>query len=163
VSAEHGEGTRRSPLRYTPGMRLEPPDPVVFATRLRVRVTDLNYGRHLGHMELVGLLHEARVEYLRTLGHREDDVDGRCLMVVELGVSYRAEALAGQVLVIELGMALEGSRGLEIRYGVREGTSGVVVAVARTVVVFADPGSKRVTRVPEPLRKLASGADVDVG
>ncbi len=135
-------------------VKLDPPAPVLFTTSVNVRVTDLNYGRHLGHMELVGLLHEARVAFLREHDYVEFDVEGLSLMVVDLAVSYRAEAFAGQTMIIDLGMVLEGSRGAEIRYAVRERETNTVIAVAKTGVVFADPIERKVVQVPEPVRRL---------
>ena len=59
-----------------PRIRLELPDRFHFRTSLTVRVTDLNYGRHLGNDAVLGLLHEARVRFLRSLGYAELDVEG---------------------------------------------------------------------------------------
>jgi len=42
-----------------PRIHLNFPGRVIFTTNVDVRVTDLNYGKHLGHMELIGLLHQA--------------------------------------------------------------------------------------------------------
>ncbi len=139
-------------------VRLDPPSPVLFSTPMDVRVTDLNYGRHLGHMELVGLLHEARVAFLREHGYAEFDVEGLALMVVDLAVSYRSEAFAGQTLVIDLGIALEGSRGAEIGYAVRDQKTSTLVALAKTGIVFADPVARKVVQVPESIRRLAGWA-----
>jgi hypothetical protein len=44
-----------------PRLKLELPAGFPFRTTLTVRVTDLNYGNHLGNDALLGLLHEARV------------------------------------------------------------------------------------------------------
>ncbi len=137
--------------------RLNPPERVVFTTNLDVRVTDLNYGEHLGHMELIGLLHQARVEFLGAHGMTEINVEGRMLMVVDLAVSYRSEAFVGQTLVVDIGLALEGSRGLQFVYGVREVSAGTIVALARTGVVFADPQSRCVVQVPQAFRTLVEG------
>ena len=35
----------------------------VFRTELDVRITDINYGRHVGNDAMLGLLHEARLRY----------------------------------------------------------------------------------------------------
>ncbi|MEN8165551.1 MAG: acyl-CoA thioesterase, partial [Acidobacteriota bacterium] len=111
-------------------IRLNPPEKPVFSTDLDVRVTDLNYGRHLGHMELAGLLHQARVEFLNTHGMTEINVEGRKLIVVDLAVSYRSEAFLGQHLAIDIGLAFEGTRGVEFAYRVRDQDTGTVVALA---------------------------------
>ena len=140
-----------------PRLRLSPPENSVFATDLEVRVTDLNYGKHLGHMELVGLLHQARVEFLCAHGMTEINVEGRMLMVVDLAVSYRCEAFVGQTLVIDIGLTLEGSRRAEFAYSVREKGAGKVVALARAGVVFSDPDSHAVVQIPQVFRTLVEG------
>ncbi len=43
----------------------------LFSATLEVRISDINYGNHLGHDSLVSLLHEARVRFLRHLGYTE--------------------------------------------------------------------------------------------
>ncbi|RLE35463.1 MAG: thioesterase [Acidobacteria bacterium] len=135
-------------------LRLAPPENVIFTTHLDVRVTDVNYGKHLGHMELIGLLHHARAEFLAAHGMTEIDIEGRTLLVVDLAVSYRSEAFFGQTLMIDIGMVFEGSRGLEFTYGVRDQATGELVAVAQTGVVFADPEARAVVQVPQTLRAL---------
>ena len=138
-----------------PRVRLNPPERVIFTTCVDIRVTDLNYGKHLGHMELIGLLHHARAEFLDTHGMTEINVEGRTLLVVDLAVSYRSEAFFGQTLIIDIGLVFEGSRGLEFTYGVRDQATGELVAVAQTGVVFADPEARAVVQVPQTLRVLA--------
>ena len=138
-------------------IRLEPPKNIVFATTLDVRVTDLNYGRHLGHMELVGLLHQARVRFLDAHGMTEMNVEGLVLIVVDLAVSYRSEAFIGQTLGIDIGLAFEGSRGVGFTYAVRNQDTGTLVALARTGVVFADPESHTVVQAPPIFRGLVEG------
>jgi len=140
-----------------PRIRLKPPERVVFTANLDVRVTDLNYGQHLGHMELIGLLHQARVEFLAANGMTEMNIEGRTLIMVDLAVSYRSETFFGQNLVIEIGLAFEGSRGIEISYAVRDRDTGKLVAVAQSGVVFADPEARAVVQVPNAFRTLVEG------
>ena len=140
-----------------PRIRLKPPERVVFTTCLDIRITDLNYGKHMGHMELIGLLHQARVEFLAANGMTEMNIEGRTLIVVDLAVSYRSEAFFGQTLIIDIGMAVEGSRGVEISYAVRDQGTGELVAVAQTGVVFADPEARAVVQMPQAFRLLVQG------
>jgi len=140
-----------------PRIQLNPPESPIFTTSLDIRVTDLNYGKHMGHMELIGLLHQARVEFLAANGMTEMNIEGRTLIVVDLAVSYRSEAFFGQTLTIDIGLAFEGSRGVEISYAVREKGTGAMVAVAQTGVVFADPEARAVVQVPQTFRNLVEG------
>ena len=45
-------------------IKLDLPERFPFSTELRVRITDVNYGGHMGNDSLLGLLHEARVRFL---------------------------------------------------------------------------------------------------
>ena len=56
-----------------------------FRTELPVRITDVNYGQHVGNDALLGLLHEARLQYLRQLAFSEQDA---CLGVVSFLFAY---------------------------------------------------------------------------
>jgi len=138
---------------------IEFPEKVIHRHRLEVRVTDLNYGRHLGHVELVGLLHEARVGMLARFDAEELDIDGTMLMVVDLAVSYRAEATLGQELVVEMGAERTGSRGAVIRYRVANAATDRTVAVARTGLLFRDLDTGKLSALPATMRRLmdASG------
>ena len=48
-----------------PRVKVALPATFPFRTEIPVRITDLNYGGHLGNDALLGLLHEARVHFLR--------------------------------------------------------------------------------------------------
>ena len=78
-----------------------PVDDLIHRHALSVRVTDMNYGRHLGHDALVSLLHEARLQALMSLGFPEWDLEGYPSVVVDLAVQYQSEARFPDALVIE--------------------------------------------------------------
>ena len=46
-------------------VKLDLPDDFTYSTQLDVRVTEINYGNHVGNDRMVSLLHEARLRYLR--------------------------------------------------------------------------------------------------
>ena len=55
-------------------IKLDLPGRFPFSTELRVRITDVNYGGHMGNDALLGLLHEARVQFLAHYGLSELDI-----------------------------------------------------------------------------------------
>ena len=126
---------------------------MLFRHELAVRITDLNYGNHLGHDTLVSLLHEARAAFFRHLGFEEWDTEGCALVVVDLVVSYRAEARFGQVLEVAIGLGDVGSRSCELLYRVTDRNRGTVVALAMTGVVFLDPSTHRVVTIPAAFKQ----------
>src|SRR6185437_3699993 len=78
---------------------------VMFHTTLEVRISDINYGNHLGHDLLVSLLHEARVRFLKKLGYdNELNIDGMGMLMTNLVVNYLNEAFYADKLTINIGI-----------------------------------------------------------
>ena len=135
-------------------LQIDFPDPPLFDYQIPVRITDLNYGRHLGHDTLVSLLHEARARFFSASGMAEDDVDGLGVILTELRVSYRAQAFFGQTLRIEIACGEIGSRGCDLRYRLSDRETGRLVALASTGILFFDYASERVAAMPERFRRV---------
>ncbi len=131
--------------------------PVLFRHPIEVRVSDLNYGNHLGHDSLVSLLHEARVRYLDSLGMHESDVDGTAMVIAALAVRYRAEARLGERLSVEIAAGDLSSRMVELCYRVRSLDHDRVVADASTALVCVDPAAGRAVSVPARLHDALTG------
>ncbi len=83
-------------------VRLEFPEAdLVHRHPLTVRITDMNYARHLGHDALVSLLHEARSHAMASLGLGEADLVGHASVVADLAMQFQAEARWPDALVVE--------------------------------------------------------------
>jgi acyl-CoA thioesterase FadM len=141
-------------------VRLAFPDRVLFSVEARVRIDDLNYGAHLAHDRLVSMLHDVRAQFFRHLGYEEWSTEGRPMMVLDLAVSYRAQAFFDQVLLVEVAAGEVGSRVCELLYRMSERSSGTVVALARTGIGFFDGERQRLAMVPEGFREALNGAAV---
>ena len=73
-------------------VKLDLPDDFTYSTQLDVRVTEINYGNHVGNDRMVSLLHEARLRYLREQGFGEFNIGGVGIMVSDLVVTFSAES-----------------------------------------------------------------------
>ncbi len=132
------------------------PDEFGFATEIDVRVTDLNYGRHLGNDAMLGMIHEARVRFLAAHGAREGDVGGTPLVLADAAIVYRAEAFLGDRLRFEVAVVDIGRVGCDLCYRVTRLSDQRLVAEARTGIVFLDPRTRRPSAVPEVVRTMTS-------
>lgn len=134
-------------------VRIEfPAQQIIFSCEIPVRISDLNYGNHLGHDALVSILHESRARFLASLGKSELDIDGLAMMVVDLTVRYLSEAFFGQVLLIEISAGELRRRSCELLYRVTNTSSGKVVAVASTGIVLFDRQLAKVAGIPPSLQ-----------
>lgn len=140
-----------------PRVEIELPERFPFATELEVRVSDLNYGNHLGNDGVLSLIHEARRRYVRSLGSDEIGADGMGFVVGDAAIVYRAQAFYGERLRVEVAAGEFQSRSCAFFYRVgKEG--GVTVAEARTgLVCFDFKAQKAASFPPALLEKLKGG------
>jgi acyl-CoA thioester hydrolase len=52
-------------------VKLSIPEHTIFTTDIAVRITDINYGNHLGNDALVSILQEARMQWLTSNNYTE--------------------------------------------------------------------------------------------
>ena len=129
-------------------VRIELPEKLPFATELPVRITDINYGGHLGNDALLSMLHEARVRFLAHHGMSELDLGGCGLLMVDAAIAYRKEVFYGETLRIEVGVTDVQRSGCDFVYRVTKISSGEVAAEAKTGVVFFDYAERKIVRTP---------------
>lgn len=134
-------------------MRGEP----LFRTRFTVRVSDVNYGAHLGNDRVLALFHEARVRWLAAQGWSEMDLDGVGLIQTEAHLQYRAQSRLGDELECGLALAEVCSRGFTLAYLLERPSDRTVIAKGTTVMRCFDYESQRIARVPPALLALAEG------
>ncbi|MEM7204381.1 MAG: thioesterase family protein [Planctomycetota bacterium] len=125
-----------------------------FSTELTVRVTDLNYGNHLGNDRLLGLLHEARWRFLLEHELSERDCAGTTLVLADAAIAYKAEAFAGDRLRVEVALGEPGRVSCDVFYRVTRLGDGALVAEAKTALVCLDPETRRPTAVPTCVLEL---------
>lgn len=129
-------------------IKLELPENFPFDTELRVRITDVNYGGHMGNDALLGLLHEARVRFLAHHGLTELDIGGAGIIIADSVIVYQSEAFSGETLVIAVTVTDFNPYGCDFVYRVTEKASGREVARAKTGIVFFDYRQRTVQPVP---------------
>lgn len=69
----------------TERIRISLPETFPFQTEIPIRVTDLNYGNHLGNDSVLTLIHEARVCFLTHHKWSEFDIEGGRIGSVRCG------------------------------------------------------------------------------
>ena len=135
-----------------------PAEAVIHRHPMTVRVTDMNYGRHLGHDALVSLLHEARIQAFAALDLAEWDMHGYPSVVADLAVQYQSEARWPDGLTIATAVPEPQGKSLTIYQRIYQFDSQQVVATARINQLLIDPASRRPVDVPEPVKQALSRA-----
>ena len=130
-------------------VHLELPEAFSFTTQLVVRVTEINYGNHVGNDRMVSLLHEARLRFLRNLGYNgELNIGGLGIMVTDLIVAFKGESFAGDVLNFEVGVTDFNKYGCDFIYRVTCAQDERLITLAKTGIVFFDYDERKIARIP---------------
>jgi acyl-CoA thioester hydrolase len=138
-----------------PRVRIDLPETFLFTTEITVRVTDLNYGAHLGNDTMLSLIHEARVQFLRAFGMNEKDAGGVSIIMADAAIVYRAEAFAGDCLRFDVTIGELSRAGCDLLYRVTRASDGRLVAEVKTGIAFLDIESRKLTALPDAIRRLA--------
>lgn len=142
-----------------PRIKLDLPECLLFQCDISVRITDINYGNHLANDALLGLLHEARLLWLQSLGfHNELDVGGVGLILCDAVLVFMHEAFHGDLLQIRLGVAEISKTQFELYYHVTHQEK--IIAQAKTTMASFNYTTRKITRLPELFRQVlaCSGA-----
>lgn len=137
-------------------IKLTLPSAFSFFARIPVRITDVNYGNHLGNDALLSLMHEARMQYLLRCGYTEMNVAGVGLIMSDAAIEFKAEAFYGDVLKVYVAPADFSKVGFDLYYKLVKDTDETVVALAKTGMVCFDYTARKITAVPkEAVEKLS--------
>lgn len=135
-----------------------PAEAIIHRHPLTVRVTDMNYGRHLGHDALVSLLHEARIQAFAALDLQEWDMYGHPSVVADLAVQYQSEARWPDALIIETAVPEPQGKALTIYQRIHKSDSQQLVATARVNQLLIDLATGRPAEVPEQVKQALAHA-----
>jgi len=134
-------------------VQIELPRTWLFRTRLDVRVTDVNYGGHLGNDRVLGLAHEARVRWLASCGLSEKDVGGVGLIMADAALVFRGEAFLGDELEVALGAVEVRRSSFDLVYRLIRPADGADIAQVKTGMVCFDYIARKVARLPHVLAR----------
>jgi len=120
-----------------------------FITNLEVRISDINYGNHLGNDSLVSLLHEARIRFFKEYNLSEINADGIGVLVTTLVVNYKGQAFHGDSLEIKIAAEQSSATSIDLMYELTKKHNQKEVARAINTVTFYDYNLKKVVKIPD--------------
>ena len=134
------------------------PDTFSFTTEILVRITDLNYGGHVGNDAMLGLLHEARVHFLRSIGvpNDYDAITKLGLIMVDVAVEYKGEAFHGDVLRVQMAGTDRSKYGFDVVYHVHN-QAGKEIVRAKTGMLCFDYNMHKLRLLPAELAARLDG------
>jgi acyl-CoA thioester hydrolase len=139
-------------------IKIEPIPEFTFNAEIPVRITDINYGGHVGNDTILSIIHEARVQFLRYHGFGELEAAGVGLIMSDVAIEFKQELFYGDSIMTWVA-ATEFSRiGFEIFYKLEKKSDGRLLALAKTGMVCYNYEAKKIVTVPEQLKSKLNPA-----
>ena len=135
-------------------VKLALPEKFIYSTETSLRISDINYGGHLGNDSVLSIIHEARVRFLAEHGYSELDVCGSGLIQSDAVIVYKSEAFYGDVITISVAIDDFSRFGCDFIFLLCNKDSGVEVARAKTGIIFYDYALKKPLKVPEEFKSI---------
>ena len=134
------------------------PEKFSFETMIPIRITDLNYGSHVGNDTILSILHEARVQFLENFGYGEFNFGALSLIMSDVAIQFKSEVFYGERLIASV-VAQEFSKStFEVYYKLEKEINGkkTIVALAKTGMVCYNYREKKIASIPEEVKRKLS-------
>ncbi|MBI3883270.1 MAG: thioesterase family protein, partial [Sphingobacteriales bacterium] len=121
-----------------------------------VRITDLNYGKHVGNDSFISIIHEARVQWLHQNSLSELGIDGTGLIMSDLSIEFKQESFYGDIIDVKIGVGEISKVGFELYYhlSAKRDNLTVVLAIAKTGMICYNYEIKKIAAIPDVIKKL---------
>ncbi len=123
-----------------------------------VRISDINYGNHVGNDAILSIIHEARMQVLAQNNYTEMDAGGNSMIMADVMIAYKAEAFYGDTLEIEVYAAEVTAVRFDLLYRISTIRAGdkIEVSNAKTGMVCFDYKNRTVAPMTSSLEQYLS-------
>jgi acyl-CoA thioester hydrolase len=124
-----------------------------FRTEIPIRISDINYGGHLGNDAVLSIVHEARIQFLQNFGYSELNIEGLRIIMIDAVVIYSSEGFHGDIVTIEVGAIDFQTTNCDFVFKLTNKATEKEVARAKTGIAFINPQTHKISPLPEQFRK----------
>ncbi len=134
--------------------KIQLPGNFSFSCSIPVRITDINYGGHVGNDTILSIIHEARMQFLQSLGYTEMEFAGAGMIMSDAAIEFKSELFYGDTVIVfvTIGEISKISFGLFYKLEKEMAGKKVLVAAAKTGMICYDYGKKKIVAIPEEAR-----------
>ena len=139
-------------------IKIEVPGSFSFSTLIPVRITDINYGGHMGNDAILSLIHELRVQFLKSIGYSELEFAGTALIMADVGIEFKKELFYGETVKASVSAGDFSRVGFDLYYKLEKEADGEwqTVAIAKTGMICFDYHKRKVVPLAEEAKQRLS-------
>lgn len=122
----------------------------LFIAKIPLRISDMNYGNHLGNDMFLSIIHEARVQWLQSISYTELDVGGCGLIMADAMIAYKNQAFYGDTIYVEIFTDEISGKSFDVLYklSVCKGETLYLIAEAKTGMACFDYHNQKISTIP---------------
>lgn len=135
-------------------IKLELPEQFLFSAVIPVRITDINYGGHVGNDTVLTLMHEARMQFLHHYNFSEMNFGGVSLIMRDVLIEFKKEIFYGDAINVFVTISNFSRAGFDLFYKMVKSTGDTIVAIAKTGMICYNYDSKKIVSVPEKMLNI---------
>jgi len=134
-------------------VKVDLPDQFLFKTDITVRITDLNYGGHVGNDSMLSLVHEARVRFFMSEGFKSElDIMGLGVIMADVAMQFKGEGFYGNIFEVYVTVGGLSSFGFDLYYKFIDQESRREILKVKTGMVLCDYKERKIAALPEELK-----------
>ena len=135
-------------------IKINLPDQFNFSTNIKIRITDLNYGGHVGNDSFLSLIHEARQQFLNHFGYSELKFENVSLIMADAAIEFKKELNYGDELKISVTATGFDKFGFDIFYKLEiiNEENVLLAGKAKTGMFCYDYENKKLVSVPQNVK-----------
>ena len=128
-------------------IKIQFPVKKIFQTKITLQVPHINYGGHLGNDSVLTLCHDARIQFLRSLGQTELNLYGTGIIQADAALTYKSEAFLGDEITIDIFVEQSSPKGFDLYYHLKNSHEKEVARVKTGLVCF-DYDAQKLKDIP---------------
>lgn len=145
-------------------IKIDLPETFPFSIAIPVRIQDVNYGNHVGNDAILSIMHEARIQFLSSIGYKELDHEaGSGFIMADVAVAYKGEGFHGDIFEVAIAAGEFNAFGFELFYRITTNRNAqtITIAEAKTGMICFDYKLRKIAKLPAHLKaSLETGKQI---
>ena len=131
-------------------VRINLPEHFSFSTIIKIRITDLNYGGHVGNDSFLSIIHEARQQFLSHYNYSELKFENASLIMADASIEFKKELSYADEVKISVSASGFDKFGFDIFYllEIINNDNLILAGKAKTGMLCYDYINKKLIPIP---------------
>lgn len=133
-------------------IKIDLPAKFPFTATVPVRITDINFGGHVGNDTILSIVHEARAQFFTHCGYTELDFAGAGTIMSDVAIEYKNQIYYGDSILASVAVGEITKVAFDLFYKLEKRSAEgklIPVAFAKTWMVCYDYDKKKVAAIPD--------------